>query len=1344
MIQKLLALIASLIVALSGAVPTGLLPGDDAADGAGEPLELVTRPADDGEAQRLNVAWTKIDGEEVTDSRWGRGTLDRVAFKVGVHASPDAAISLAGEEISVGATDVLVVEDFEGRFAFKNVGESSETLLLDGTVQRTSVSAADGSRVTTQSAQEAGGASSSSPPEATEGRQVEQVVIGNDPVDGVSVVRGAGDRVTTQRGAGDEPANVLASWVRVDGEHIDHYLSGEGQLDNVTFQVGSYANGTGPLLDVGGEATQLETGMRVRVADFEGSYLVYQVENGGNRVRLDGVASSIDVPKESVPVNGGEKPIVDFSITPPAPSTSDTISFTSHSYDPDGGPSLVHEWTFGDGETSLERNPEHSYDEPDQYPVTLQVTDDDLQTNSTTVVIDVQNTAPLADFEWHPTEPTDVQSTQFVSKASDTDGEVVEHSWDFDDGDTAQGPRPEHTFPDDGTYEVTLTATDDSGDSSAVTRVVDVQNVPPKVNFTWDPTKPVSLEPVTFTSQARDADGSVESLTWSFDDGGTDTGSEVVHHFPESGTFEVTLVAEDDDGDTAEKTKEVTVRNRVPEVDFEVLGTYPVTGEPVDFSEEAVDRDGQITSYEWDFGDGNGTQAQNPTHAYGAMGLYNVTLTVTDDDGAENSTSAHVQIANAPPDVDFIWTPDAPYDETAVSFTDLTVDPDGGDDLVSWFWDFGDGNTSTQQNPTHEFPDDGEYDVTLHVEDSNGHNGTNTKTVLVRNQPPEIDEIIVDPARPNSRETINLTMDASDPDGTIVAREWELPNGTVLTGKSIEIELPEGDHEITARAIDDDGAPGVGTRSLTVFPAPPVANFTTDPDVPAAGQEFQFVDATTVGDAPIEEWIWNFDVDDTNSEGSDEQNPTHVYDEPGTYTVRLRVRDGNNQGDVVRKDVEITAPPTAAFSWEPPEPTAGEVTFFNATGEDPDPGGQIVNWTWNFEDDPDPVYGQNVTHTFPAPGEYSVQLVATDDRGASTTVENVVTVVNREPNSDFTYTPKDPLVGSTVSFSSNADDSDGTIVERIWRFGDGNEAAGPTVDHVYQQSGIYRAQLIVTDDGGATGATTQEVRVVNDHEVRIDVSVVYPDGQPVNLTLPDIQTSFRVEETGLTLGPNGTRGVAETEDGHSAGVLQAGEWAAGEPIVWTIEGDDLRKRTLTIRPPADAFEVERGPIAISTPLQSSITIDPGNRGVDAGASGPSPRYTDPTEPVTGNLTLGWATGEPVRQSTVSLTTAYDDVDPGDLAADHRREILTFAANTGDDGRAPFTVPPTLTEELGLYLPGWHEVSFQQSYRAAGKISRTIGVAHFYEDPAGLVGAVTGADRPSTDPGDAPPDGVPSP
>jgi PKD repeat protein len=160
--------------------------------------------------------------------------------------------------------------------------------------------------------------------------------------------------------------------------------------------------------------------------------------------------------------------------------------------------------------------------------------------------------------------------------------------------------------------------------------------------------------------------------------------------------------------------------NLLPIADFTFTPINPTTNDLIQFTDNSVDLDGTITNWSWNFGDGNTSNMQNPSYSYQNKGFYSVILTVTDNDGYTDTKVKYFYVRKYGPNAAFLYTPSNPIKNELIQFIDESYDTSGGS-ISSWYWDFGDSNTSLLQNPTHSYSINGSYQVNLTVT-----NNTNT------------------------------------------------------------------------------------------------------------------------------------------------------------------------------------------------------------------------------------------------------------------------------------------------------------------------------------------------------------------------------------------------------------------------------------------------------------------------------------------------------------------------------------------------------------------------------------------------------------------------------------------
>jgi PKD repeat protein len=247
-----------------------------------------------------------------------------------------------------------------------------------------------------------------------------------------------------------------------------------------------------------------------------------------------------------------QPPIAAATATPNPVAKGMSVTFdSSGTTDPDDGlATLIYQWDFGDGNTGNGPNVNHAYANQGSYTAVLTVIDDDGASNSASINITVNNAPPTAQATANPTTLSEGGSVNFDGRGStDPGNDPLTYSWDFGDGTNANTAQVVHPYAADGTYQVTLTVTDNSGASSSATLSVTVNNAPPTARATANPTT-VSVGGTVNFDGSGSSDPGNDALTyaWDFGDGTSGSGVTVNHSWTISGTYTIILQVDDGQG----------------------------------------------------------------------------------------------------------------------------------------------------------------------------------------------------------------------------------------------------------------------------------------------------------------------------------------------------------------------------------------------------------------------------------------------------------------------------------------------------------------------------------------------------------------------------------------------------------------------------------------------------------------------------------------------------------------------------------------------------------------------------------------------------------------------------
>ncbi|MEZ4919665.1 MAG: PKD domain-containing protein [Saprospiraceae bacterium] len=378
------------------------------------------------------------------------------------------------------------------------------------------------------------------------------------------------------------------------------------------------------------------------------------------------------------------------------------VDFTNNSTNADS-----YSWDFGDGNSSTEVDPSHTYTEDGVYTVVLTSTNECGSTTSTMTVTIV--TPPVAGFSADAIEGCLPFTVNFTNESSEN---ATDFSWEFEGGDpaTSTDENPSSTWNAAGTYTVTLTASNGAG-SSTSTITITVNDVP-----TSDFTSDVNGADVDFTNNSTNAD----SYSWDFGDGNSSTEVDPSHTYTEDGVYTVVLTSTNECGSTTSTMTVTIVTPPVAGFSADAIeGCLPFT---VNFTNESSEN---ATDFSWEFegGDPATSTDENPSSTWNAAGTYTVVLTASNSAGS--STSTITITVNDVPTVDF-----------TTQLAGLTlVTTNNSMNADTYEWNFGDGSLSGAFAPTHTYDAPGSYEVTLTATNECG-SSTTTSTVEITGSAP--------------------------------------------------------------------------------------------------------------------------------------------------------------------------------------------------------------------------------------------------------------------------------------------------------------------------------------------------------------------------------------------------------------------------------------------------------------------------------------------------------------------------------------------------------------------------------------------------------------------------------
>jgi gliding motility-associated-like protein len=793
-----------------------------------------------------------------------------------------------------------------------------------------------------------------------------------------------------------------------------------------------------------GDTSAIVTGANpgVHIYTYPGKYVV--------TLTINGSISTSDT------VNVYSSPTVSFGVNKTTGCFPLTVTFTSSSTAGSGTIS-GYSWGFGDGTSSNEPNPVHTYVIKSLavgFPVTLLITNSFGCTNAVTDsnVVNIPS-GVTPSFQTIASQGCKVPITVQFNNTSTGPGNLT-YLWSFGDGsDDTTTTSPGHTYNASGTYNVKLIATSSAGCQDSVMDSLPILAGNVMSSFT----APDSVCVGTLISFVNNSAPIPTVYTWSFGDGASSSMYSPTHIYTTAGIYSVKLT--NTFGSCIDSiSKQITVLT--PAV-ANFTSSATVSCDSL-FSVQFTDQSTGANAWSWSFGDGGTSQVQNPIHQYKGYGVYTVSLIASNSAGCSGPLTKNQYIENRKP---FIQISDVGSKGCAPFIFTPTLIDTVVDGIASYAWNFGDSTTSNSPNPPpHPYPNPGTYYVTLTIKTNGGCTASTVDTVMVGTIKPVV-------SFTESATTVCASTPVSFTDESTPASNngwlWNFGNGNFSTIENPVYQFPSPGVYIVTLTAYNNGCNDSAKATITVNP--PLAKFTYTYSCNGNNSVFLFHDSSIKANT----WSWNFGDDST----SNLENPSHTYAVvDSTYTVSLTVTNTasgcsnttTQQVLIVHQKPTISATHTIICVNTPIVISVGGVSF-----------SYFSSFTYNFGDGTviNAGFNANLGHTYTKAGLYTVTVISTEVTGCNDTVTKANFIQVNGPTAQFSPSAVVGCTGLNTTFT-DLSTTDGThpIKEWIWDYGDGTidtSNGPPPFIHDYTKQGIYTVSLTVIDASGCSSAVVK-------------------------------------------------------------------------------------------------------------------------------------------------------------------------------------------------------------------------------------------------------------------------------
>ena len=803
----------------------------------------------------------------------------------------------------------------------------------------------------------------------------------------------------------------------------------------------------------------------------------------------------------------GQTPTANFTATPHVVCVGVPVNFTNTST-PNGSSAIVSSaWDCGDGALSNQTSPSHAFSTAGTFTITLVITNSNgtVDAEIKTAFITV-NPLPTVAFSVNGLGCTVPLTLSFTNSSSS--GSNFSNAWNFGNSQNSTAANPPNvTYNSAGNYTISLTVTNTSTTCvSSSSQSIQVANFQAGITA---PSYGCVGQAVSFQDNSTTG---ANAWNWNFGTAGTSSNENPSFTFNSPGTYTVQLTSQNtNSGCTSTITQAINIQANTNPI-FSANPTSNCAPGSIQFTSNTT----LPGTYVWTFGDGQTyTGLTPPPHIYTQSGDYNVSLSLTTAAGCTGSTTLNNYIHITNVQAGFYAIDTAGCDPLSVHFIDTSYTP--SNPIVSWQWNFGNGNTYNGHFPPTQTYPVGIYDVQLIITTQSG-----CKDTLIKNDYVTVGHIdsvhfTYNPTIACSNDNVQFTSSTyiSVPhNNNEVTYFWDFGDGTSIEqNPSHQFESDTGYFDVMFIA-DFRGCKDTFTVEDAVYILAPIAHFTPSSSLFCNPSSFpvnvNITDASIHGilsdnvDMHYEFFDNTPNVNFTNAQLDvpNGGNTSHTYPTYGTYNIEQVIHNYTTGcSDSISSTITIsqlasqfTMSNDTVCNGSSINLTDISTTWSNGTSSHP-----ITDWFYNMGNGQSIHNGPNQTYTYPAPGNYTISLMVLNSAGCTSIINHPVKVVNKPiagilantyngcspftvpfTNTSFSLSNGLPLSSFSTTFS---DDNSILVTNNV------NQA----ITHTFYGEGAYTATIIATDIFGCTSLPTGVTVTLTKPHALFELDTVFCD-----------------------------------------------------------------------------------------------------------------------------------------------------------------------------------------------------------------------------------------------------------